>query len=237
MDPFKFVTGLAWMCGPLCTVTLDAWHFLPADCQFRGKPIEPGQRYAMPPDDARHWEPNYYACSEVDEAVFYALGPVVVRARLWSPQRRKNNTWRAESWEALWMADATRTLRAYCIAAAREAEGAMPERARRSINVAQNYMDGSASEDDLADAYNEAMAVTYSDLDGAAWYAACACDPLPHQGAMRTLAISGQYWPRYVHRRDALRECIEALAPLEQKGLWTAVKEMRILPMLEKKGA
>ena len=156
---------------------LLAWHFLPADRRLRFGDrtlVEPGQTLTVEPPLELCTRGLHASVRPID-ALFYAPGPILCRVALSGEILEDKDKVCAEHRTVLWMADATRALHLF---ACDEAERALQiakvdePRCAAAIKTKRRWLDGEATDQELAAARAAASAAARAAASAAASAAA-----------------------------------------------------------------
>ena len=158
---------------------LLAWHFLPEDrrLRFGGRTlVEPGQTLTVEPP-LELCSRGLHASVRPIDALSYAPGPILCRVALSGEILEDKDKVCAEHRTVLWMADATRALHLF---ACDEAERALQiakvdePRCAAAIKTKRRWLDGEATDQELAAASAAARDAAWAAARAAAWDAAWA---------------------------------------------------------------
>jgi hypothetical protein len=157
------------------------FHFLPDDgrLQFgRRRRVEVGTTLTIKSRPVL-CERGFHASARAFDALRYAPGSLVCRVRLGGEIVVDDDKVCAQQRTVVWMADATRTLHEFACWAAEGALDAIASRgetvdprSRRAIEVKRLWLDGQATDEELAAARDAAGAAARDAARAAAWAAA-----------------------------------------------------------------
>ena len=152
-----------------------AWHFLPSDGNlrygaWRNPVVRPGVVFVHrgPIELCKR---GLHASVRARDALSYAPGPIVCRVECWDRVQYADDKLVCGKRKVLWMADATRTLHLFALWCAEQALALVPSPDPRSVDalrVKRLWLDGKATDADLAAALDAAWAAAWV----AAWAAA-----------------------------------------------------------------
>jgi hypothetical protein len=173
-----------------------AWHFITEAraLQYDAKSlaVEPGYIYSIADTEMPELcERGMHGSRRAIGALKYAPGPVVCRVRIWGDVLEGEDKLVGRHREVLWMADATEALHRMACWSVRHTplldgrkvwDLLADERSRRAVEVKELWLDGKATDSELAAAsaaawdaaWDAAWAAAWAAAWGAAWGAASA---------------------------------------------------------------
>ena len=140
-----------------------AWHWLPDNgklAHHRHTLVEAGQVLTVGPPIVICRNGLHGSIKALD-ALQYAQGAKIERVLLWGKVVRQEDKLAAQYRKCLWLADATRTLHGFAISTAKNAlklAKVDDERYWNALKVKEQWLDGKATDDELAAARDAAWA-------------------------------------------------------------------------------
>lgn len=164
-------------------VPWTGWHFLAEDCQLRyndGREVTPGRMYRAK-GALVLCENGMHASASAMDALKYAPGPIICRVELSGDLIEGEDKAVARCRKVRWMADATRTLHLFAVWCAERAlirerkAGHEPDpHSWDALKVKRAWLDGKATDDELAAAWDAAWSAARATARAAARDAAWA---------------------------------------------------------------
>ena len=148
-----------------------AWHFVTENRTLRdGQKVRAGRVYRLPKGSQPVLcKVGYHGSVRALDALQYAPGPIVCRVELRGTIVEDTDKLVASERKVLWVADATKTLRLFALAAAEGALKAERKRGREpdkrswdAIRVTRNWLMGKASDEERFAAHSAADSAAHS---------------------------------------------------------------------------
>ncbi len=184
-----------------------AWHFIRDDgrTQYGSILVKAGQTYST---DSKTilCEQGFHASERLLDALGYAPGAMLCRVELWGDLKRGRDKIVAQNRHVQWMLDVTRLLHGFACDVTEETlrkHGVTDERSWNAIRVKREWMDGKATDEELA----------------AAWAAACDAAWDAAWNSVRNAARNAAKDPEKVTAWNAART---AVWEAEREAAWNA---------------
>lgn len=138
------------------------WHFIRDDgrTQYGSILVKAGQTYSIQGRTIL-CEQGFHGCELLIDALKYAPGAMLCRVELWGDLKRGSDKIVAQNRHVQWMLDVTRLLHGFACDVAEELlrkHGVTDERSWNAIRVKREWMDGKATDEELAAAWAAAWA-------------------------------------------------------------------------------
>jgi hypothetical protein len=163
-----------------------AWHFV-AESRTLGYDanslaVEPGFIYSIGKNETPEpCECGMHGSRRAIDALQFAPGPIICRVRIWGDVEEQDDKLVGRHREVLWMADATESLHRMACWSVRNTplpdgrkvwDLITDQRSKRAVEVKESWLEGKATDAELAAAWDAAWAAARDAARDAAWAAA-----------------------------------------------------------------